>query len=99
MAVRIRLRRTGARHNPHYRLVAADARSPRDGRFLEILGHYHPVQEEIVVNSERTIHWLSKGAQPSETARSLLKKTGVWREWQASKQPKQTVEDSVASEE
>lgn len=77
--VRIRLRRTGARNNPAYRLVVADSNSPRDGRFIETLGHYLPTREPAVVeiNEERAKHWLQHGAQPSETAASLLKAKGL----------------------
>lgn len=77
--VRIRLRRTGARNNPAYRLVVADSNSPRDGRFIETLGHYLPTRQPAVVeiNEERAKHWLSVGAKPSETAASLLKAKGL----------------------
>lgn len=84
MAVKIRLRRTGAKKQPSYRVVVADGRSPRDGRFLETLGHYNPRREppEIVVDTERTLLWLNRGAQPTETARSLLRQAGVWQAWE-----------------
>ena len=77
--VRIRLRRTGARNNPAYRLVVADSNSPRDGRFIETLGHYLPTRQPAVVeiNEERAKHWLSVGAKPSDTAASLLKAKGL----------------------
>ena len=80
MAVRIRLRRTGKRKQAQYRLVVAEASSPRDGRFLEVIGHYDPRAEPpaMSVNGERALHWLKQGAQPSETAKSVLVKTGVW---------------------
>ncbi len=79
MAVRIRLTRTGAAKQPHYRLVVADSRSPRDGRFIEILGHYNPRTEpvELVVNVEKAAEWIRKGALPSDTARDLLVRAGV----------------------
>jgi len=86
MAVRLRLRRTGAKNNPHFRLVAADSRAPRDGRFIEVLGHYHPLSEEVVVNRERVLYWLSQGAQPTETVVSLLKRVNLWQEWVAHRQ-------------
>jgi small subunit ribosomal protein S16 len=72
----IRLRREGTKNRPFYRIVAADQRFPRDGRFLEILGTYDPLKTEknIHVNLEAANKWISKGAQPSETVRSLLKK-------------------------
>jgi small subunit ribosomal protein S16 len=75
MAVKIRLKRIGAKNDPAYRLVVADSRSPRDGRFIEELGTYLPAREgqTFQVNLERANYWLSKGAQPSETVASLLK--------------------------
>ena len=72
----LRLRREGTKNRPFYRIVAADQRFPRDGRFLEILGTYDPLKADnnVNVNLERAKSWISKGAQPSETVRSLLKK-------------------------
>jgi len=77
--VKIRLRRHGARNAPAYRVVVTDARSPRDGRFLETVGHYNPRQEppELHINEERALHWLGQGARPTEAARALLKRVGV----------------------
>ena len=77
--VRIRLRRTGAKNNPAYRVVVADQNSPRDGAFIETIGHYLPTRQPSVVeiNAERAQYWLSKGAQPSETVASLLKFKGI----------------------
>jgi small subunit ribosomal protein S16 len=71
----IRLRRAGATRKPHYRVVVADSREPRDGRFVEVLGHYDPRKDPAVVSidTERTEYWIGKGAQPSDTVRSLLK--------------------------
>ena len=71
----IRLRRAGATRKPHYRVVVADSREPRDGRFVEVLGHYDPRKSPAVVkiDAERTQYWIGKGAQPSDTVRSLLK--------------------------
>lgn len=82
MAVRIRLARHGRKKAPFYRLVVADSRSPRDGRFIEQLGHYDPMKEpvDIKVNVERALHWIKNGALPSETARALLRKAGVFEE-------------------
>ena len=79
MAVKIRLRRVGRKKNPVYRIIAADSRSPRDGRFLEILGQYAPRQGEGALNldTERVNHWLDVGAQPTDTVRSLLRRAGV----------------------
>jgi small subunit ribosomal protein S16 len=79
MAVRIRLARHGKKKAPFYRLVVADSRSPRDGRFIELLGTYNPMTDpaDIRVEEERALHWLSNGALPSDTARALLRKAGV----------------------
>src|SRR5215211_1752320 len=75
MAVSIRLRREGAKNRPYYRVVVADSRSPRDGKFIEILGTYDPKQtgQNSFFSVERAEYWISKGAQPSDTVRSLIK--------------------------
>ena len=77
--VKIRLRRVGAKKKPSYRLVVADSRSPRDGAFIEIIGHYNPLTdpETLVINEEKALHWLSQGAQPTDTAARLLTKAGI----------------------
>ncbi len=77
--VRIRLRRVGAKGQPYYRVVVADSRSPRDGRFIEIIGHYNPRVEpsEIVINKEKALAWIAKGAKPSESVVSLLSRAGI----------------------
>ena len=82
MSVKIRLRRTGATKRPNYRIVVADSTSPRDGRFIEIVGHYNPLVEpaEVVVKADRIRHWLSVGARPTDTVEQLLKKSGVLSE-------------------
>ena len=79
MSVKIRLTRTGAKKAPTYRVVVADSRSPRDGRFIEEIGHYNPRREpvEVVINAERANVWLKNGAQPTETVKALLKKSGI----------------------
>lgn len=79
MAVRIRLRRVGRKKQPHYRIVVADSKSPRDGRFVEIIGHYHPRQAEnsLELQADRANHWLDVGALPSDTVRSLLRRSGI----------------------
>ena len=79
MAVKIRLRRMGAKKAPCYRIVVADSRYPRDGRFIEEIGYYNPMTEpaEINVDSEKAKKWIGNGAQPTETVRDLLKKSGV----------------------
>ena len=90
MAVKLRLRREGTKKRPHYRIVAADSRAPRNGRFIEILGEYHPMDEPstIVVDEERALHWLTVGAQPSETVTNLLRITGVWEQFKPGDKPK-----------
>ena len=79
MSVKIRLTRTGAKKAPTYRVIVADSRSPRDGRFIEEIGHYNPRTEpvEIVINEEKAKVWLKNGAQPTETVKALLKKSGI----------------------
>ena len=77
--VKIRLRRTGAKKQPHYRVVVTDSRSPRDGKFIEIIGHYNPRTEPptVEINAERALYWLSVGAQPSEAVKRMLDKMGI----------------------
>ena len=77
--VKIRLKRMGMKKHPFYRIVIADERSPRDGRFIEQIGYYNPMEKpaEIKVDGERAKYWLGNGAQPTDTVRVLLKKTGV----------------------
>lgn len=78
MAVKIRMKRVGAKNAPVFRIVVADARSPRDGKFIEELGTYHPLKKgtNYTLDLERAKYWLSKGAQPSETVASFIKKAG-----------------------
>ncbi|MCI8284011.1 MAG: 30S ribosomal protein S16 [Firmicutes bacterium] len=77
--VKIRLKRMGKKKQPFYRVVVADSRSPRDGRFIEEIGYFDPMKEPAIINidSEKANKWLSSGAQPTDTVRSLLKKSGV----------------------
>ena len=79
MAVKLRLRRMGAKKAPFYRVVVADSRSPRDGRFIEEIGYYNPMTNpaEIKINAEKAQTWLKNGAQPTETVKSLLKKSEI----------------------
>jgi len=79
LSVRLRLRRMGKKKQPFYRIVAIDSRVKRDGRYLENLGYYNPIKDpiELKVNAERALYWLQTGAQPSDTVRSLFRKTGV----------------------
>mgnify|MGYP000497165643 CR=1 FL=1 len=79
MAVKIRLRRMGAKKAPFYRVVVADSRYPRDGRFIEEIGYYNPLKSpaEVVIDGEKAKQWISNGAQPTDTVKALLKKNGV----------------------
>jgi len=86
--LRIRLRRTGAKKRPNYRLVVADIRAPRDGAFVDIIGYYNPLTdpETIVVKEEKALHWLGQGAQPSDTAARLLNKAGIMEKFKSAKE-------------
>ena len=77
--VKIRLRRMGRRNRPFYRVVVADSRSPRDGKFIDIIGHYNPLTDPatISIDGEKALKWLRYGAQPTDTVRSLLSKLGI----------------------
>ncbi|MBR5188612.1 MAG: 30S ribosomal protein S16 [Clostridia bacterium] len=79
MSVKIRLKRIGAKKAPFYRVVVADSRYPRDGRFIEEIGYYNPLTNpvDIKIDSEKAQKWISNGAQPTETVKSLLKKAGI----------------------
>ena len=79
MAVKIRLRRMGATKSPFYRVIVADSRSPRDGRFIEEIGYYNPLTNpaDIKIDGEKAKTWIANGAQPTETVRALLKKNGI----------------------
>ncbi len=96
--VKIRLRRMGAKKQPTYRFVVSDARSPRDGRFIEILGHYNPRTEPktIVIDEEKVKLWLAKGAQPSEPVRRILAARGLVERGQIPQKPK--AEPAAAAE-
>lgn len=85
MSVKIRLMRMGKKKQPTYRVVVADARSPRDGGFIEIIGHYGPRQDPSVINidEEKALSWLRKGAQPTEQVQKLLTVTGVWGQFES----------------
>ncbi|NMA99992.1 MAG: 30S ribosomal protein S16 [Firmicutes bacterium] len=87
MAVKIRLKRMGAKKKPFYRLVVADSRAARDGAFIETLGYYNPIADpvELEIDEQKALDWLHKGAQPSDTARSLLTRTGVMEKFAASR--------------
>ena len=79
MAVKIRLKRMGAKKAPFYRIVVADSRSPRDGRFIEEIGYYNPTTEPVTlkVNSDKAVEWIKNGAQPSDTVKKLFSKNGI----------------------
>lgn len=81
MAVKIRMARHGAHKSPFYRIVAADSRSPRDGRFIEQLGYYNPGSEELKVDRELVLKWLKQGAKPSETVKGLLGQLSIMEEF------------------
>ncbi len=85
--VKLRLMRMGKTKQPTYRIVAADSRSPRNGRFIEIVGHYNPRNEPstIVVDNDKAVAWLQKGAQPTETVEKLLKISGAWDQFTGAK--------------
>ena len=90
MAVKLRLKRMGAKKRPFYRIVAADSRSPRDGKFIELVGTYNPIMEpaEIKVNEEVALKWLNNGAIPTDTVRDLLSKQGIMKKYHESKMTK-----------
>ncbi len=77
MAVKMRLRRMGAKKAPTYRVIIADSRSPRDGRFIEEIGHFNPRTDEIKIDADKAKTWLKNGAQPTETVKALLKKSNI----------------------
>jgi small subunit ribosomal protein S16 len=83
VAVKLRLMRMGKTKQPTYRVVAADSRSPRDGRFIEIVGTYEPRQDpsRIVIDNAKAVDWLRKGAQPTERVQKLLQESGAWAEF------------------
>ena len=87
MAVKIRLKRMGSKKSPVYRVVVADSRSPRDGRFIETIGTYNPLLNpaEVSINEELALQWLANGAQPSDTVRNLLSQQGIMKKFHESK--------------
>lgn len=90
MAVKIRLKRMGAKKSPFYRVVVADSRSPRDGRFIDNLGYYDSTKQpaEVKIDGDKAIEWLSKGAQPTDTVKSLFSKEGIMAKWNQAKNAK-----------
>ena len=99
--VKIRLMRMGAKKRPFFRVVVADARSPRDGRFIENIGKYHPLSHPSVIeiDEERALHWLRSGAQPTDPARVLLQKTGVWSRFTGEPAPEAPAPAAVEAQE
>ena len=90
MAVKLRLKRMGSKQKPFYRIVAADSRFPRDGRFIETVGTYNPIANpaEIKIDKEVAIKWLNNGAEPTDTVKTLLKNEGILKEFAACKKGK-----------
>jgi small subunit ribosomal protein S16 len=88
--VKIRLRRVGAKKKPNYRVVVADARAPRDGLFIAIIGHYNPLTdpETVVIDEEKALNWLRQGAQPTATTARLLSKLGIMEKFKLTKEKK-----------
>ena len=101
MAVRIRLQRLGRKKRPFYRLVAADARAQRDGVFLERLGHYDPITEpaDVVIDEEKALKWLRRGAQPTDTAKRLLSQQGIWKKFTYEKLGKPLPDEEITADE
>jgi len=90
MAVKLRLKRMGSKKRPFYRVVAADSRSPRDGRFIEEVGYYNPIVEpaEVKIDEEKALKWLKDGAIPTDTVRDLFSKQGIMKKFHESKMTK-----------
>ena len=90
MAVKLRLKRMGAKQRPFYRIVAADERSPRDGRFLETVGTYNPISKpaEVKIDEEKAMHWLNEGAIPTETVKNIFSKEGIMKKYAEAKSKK-----------
>ena len=89
MSVKLRLTRRGRRNRPYYRVIVADSRSPRDGRFIEMVGYYHPLaaegQTDVKIDEEKVLKWLHRGAIPSDTVRSLLRRQGTMKKFHEAK--------------
>ena len=90
MAVKLRLKRIGSKQKPFYRIVAADSRSPRDGRFIETVGTYDPIKgkDKVTVDEEKALYWLKNGAQPTDTVRNILSNTGIMKKYAEEKKNK-----------
>ncbi len=90
MAVKLRLKRMGAKQKPFYRIVAADSRFPRDGRFIELVGTYDPIKgkEKVTIDEEKALKWLNNGAEPTDTVRNILSNAGIMVKYAESKSKK-----------
>jgi small subunit ribosomal protein S16 len=101
LPTRIRLKRIGGKHDPHFRIVIADSRTQRDGKTIEEIGYYNPTSDPptVNVNGERALHWLRLGAQPSDTVRSLLTRAGVMAQLAPPRRPAEVEADEPISEE
>ena len=97
MAVKLRLKRMGAKKKPYYRVVAADSRSPRDGKFIEVVGTYNPLTGEKNINEEIALKWLNNGATPTDTVRDILSKEGILKEFHEAKMAKKRYGDLLMS--
>lgn len=100
MAVAIRLRRTGAKKRPFYRIVVTESTRRRSGQYIESLGYYNPIPNpvDLQIDADRAIDWLEKGAQPTDTARSILAKTGVLRQWRERRQSGAAAQETPETE-
>jgi small subunit ribosomal protein S16 len=98
--VKLRLRRTGTHKKPSYRVVAADARTPRDGRFLETVGHYNPVTDPatVEIDEDKALKWLRNGAQPTDTVERLLRQKGIWEKFKPGDAPRTYPEPKAKAE-
>ncbi len=85
MAVKLRLKRMGSKQKPFYRIVAADSRSPRDGRFIETIGTYDVLRDTVTVDEEKAMKWLNNGAQPTDTVKNILSTQGIWAKYKNTK--------------
>lgn len=97
MSVKLRLTRVGKKKSPMYRVVVADERAPRDGRFIEIIGQYQPLENPSMINikDDRALYWLNQGAQPSETVQKILSASGIWEQYEKTR-PKKSLEKAAA---
>lgn len=98
MAVVIRLKRLGAKKRPTYRFVATDSRMPRDGRFIETLGYYNPIEKpaRVKIHEDRMVYWLNQGAAPSDTVATLMRQVGFWKKYEMIKKGEDVSEIKIA---